>query len=178
MSKIKFSIYSFIFILLSYVSQALILNLDNGTVDRFIIFVLGNVILYILYTYIILKFAKENLLTKKSLFLIFTLLIISFIVFPMIFQIIVWISCLVLANSNTENIKGDDMLGKKVSDSLMGIAGIVLAIFLTITYCYGGYKLLVDENYSKLQVVIGFIIPPYPVYVGTKEIYLVLSNED
>lgn len=70
------------------------------------------------------------------------------------------------------------MLGKKVSDSLMGIAGIVLAIFLTITYCYGGYKLLVDENYSKLQVVIGFIIPPYPVYVGTKEIYLVLSNED
>ena len=170
MSKVKFSIYSFVFILLSYITQVFIVNLDNGTLERFIIFVLVNVILYILYSYIILKFAKENLFTKKSSFLIFTLLVISFIVFPMIFQVMVWISCLVIASYNIE--KGDSMSSNgKMSDSLSVVFGVIVTLFIMITYSYGGYKLIADEKYSKFELIVGFVLPPYPVYIGTKELY-------
>lgn len=88
----------------------------------------------------------------------------------MIFQVMVWISCLVIASYNIE--KGDSMSSNgKMSDSLSVVFGVIVTLFIMITYSYGGYKLIADEKYSKFELIVGFVLPPYPVYIGTKELY-------
>jgi hypothetical protein len=51
------------------------------------------------------------------------------------------------------------------------VVGSILLLILG-SYLLGATKILVDDHrYDSKDVVIGFIFPPYPVWVGGKELY-------
>ncbi len=49
------------------------------------------------------------------------------------------------------------------------IAFMIIAI-LTMMYVFGSYKIITDdENYHTKDVIVGVVLPPYPIYIGIKE---------
>ena len=72
--------------------------------------------------------------------------------------------------------KGNKM--NKIKDFTGQLLAILFAGYLIITYFYGLYALVVKDTYSKKELIIGMALPPYPIYVGAKEVYTTLSNED
>jgi len=58
---------------------------------------------------------------------------------------------------------------KDIFSSLLG--GLILLLIVG-SYLFGATKILVDDyRYDTKDVVIGFMFPPYPVWVGGKELY-------
>ena len=55
--------------------------------------------------------------------------------------------------------------GKTIISNTIIFAGIFL-------YILGGYRVFTDSKYSAKDVVIAMVIPPYPLWIGAKEMFL------
>ena len=50
--------------------------------------------------------------------------------------------------------------------------GFVFWVSLVITYVFGLYQVTFNDKYDVKKMVLAYFVPPYPVWVGGKEIYL------
>jgi len=53
-------------------------------------------------------------------------------------------------------------MGNKIGMGVM----IVALLFLATMYLFGAYKLIVDDRYSKGEMIIGALLFPYPISIG------------
>ncbi len=59
----------------------------------------------------------------------------------------------------------------RTKDTIVSIFIGVLFSFLASMYVYGGYKLFTDKEYDAKNMVAGFIVPPYTIYIGIYELF-------
>ena len=60
---------------------------------------------------------------------------------------------------------------------LGSLAGGLILLLIVGSYLFGATKILVDDyRYDTKDVVIGFMFPPYPVWVGGKELYKIVTT--
>lgn len=59
----------------------------------------------------------------------------------------------------------------KSNDTLSAIVVIITIGTMVVTYVYGMYNLISNDNYSAKQLIIGGALPPYSMYVGGDELY-------
>ena len=59
-----------------------------------------------------------------------------------------------------------------MKDMFGSLVGGLILLLIVGSYLFGATKILVDDyRYDTKDVVIGFMFPPYPVWVGGKELY-------
>ena len=51
------------------------------------------------------------------------------------------------------------------------IMAFIIAIFIAFLYLFGGYRIIVDDRYAAKSAVVGFLFPPYAVYIGFTELW-------
>lgn len=59
----------------------------------------------------------------------------------------------------------------KAKEFLLLALSLLVIAFLGLSYLFGIYKLITDKEYNSKQLIIGIVIPPYPVYVGVSEMF-------
>lgn len=48
---------------------------------------------------------------------------------------------------------------------------VLFMLYLLSMYIYGMYSIISSDKYSAKKLIIATVIAPYPIYIGTKEIY-------
>jgi uncharacterized protein YacL len=127
-------------------------------------------VLYVFFAMIILKYGRLHNFTKKNYKIIFSMFITSFLLFPIVLQLLTFVYCLRIDNKSDINEIIFEEKENNLKDKTIGlITGIIIAFIISM-YFYGGYKIFNDKEYTAKHMVLGFIIPPYTVYIGVKEL--------
>ncbi|MBT3921977.1 MAG: hypothetical protein HOF21_05310 [Nitrospina sp.] len=66
---------------------------------------------------------------------------------------------------------------RQLISSISGMFMMFLCAFMMFLYPFGIYSIVVDDHrYTTKDVVIGMIVPPYPLWVGGKEVYRFIAT--
>lgn len=67
----------------------------------------------------------------------------------------------------------------KIKELLGQAVGVFIWLFMGSIYLFGMYSLAVKDTYSTKQFIIGGVVFPYSIYIGSKELYNTLyAKED
>lgn len=172
-------------ILFSGLSRSVFMNMPNE--DAWIAGLVFQAVIYVVFIIAIYLYGRYNSFTRKKYSTSYTILFISFLIFPVILQIATYIY-VVRSNSNkvaqkinniekTENkifstIKDKIItLTLTIKDKIGALIFVIFILFLMFSYFFGGYKLFTDSSYSTKQLIAGIVFPPYTIYVGADEIF-------
>lgn len=66
----------------------------------------------------------------------------------------------------------------KIKELLGQVVGAFIMLFIGSMYLFGMYSLAVKDTYSTKQFIIGGVLFPYPIYIGSKELYNNLDTKE
>jgi len=52
------------------------------------------------------------------------------------------------------------------------LISFIIGASLVITYVFGIYQITFNDKYDTKEMILAYAFPPYPVWIGGKEIYL------
>lgn len=66
----------------------------------------------------------------------------------------------------------------KIKELLGQVVGWIIGLFIGSMYLFGMYSLAVKDTYSTKQFIIGGVVFPYSIYIGSKELYKNLDTKE
>jgi len=170
MSKTRFSFHFLIFFIVALILNQIAHNIPTMSIEILGIYYLLNAGVYWLFSRTILKYGRQREFRKNDFRKVFIIFGVSFLFFPIILQALTLFLCLYMDNRDKE-ISGEPKKSSNIKEIFKNIFIMIIIVFLASMYLFGGYKIIVDKEYNAKHMILGFIIPPYTVYIGVLELF-------